>query len=126
MKRTIKLLLLFIIISISVPALLLANENNEAKKSKTKKNEQTIVLQVNMDCHSCVQKIEGNIPYEKGVKDLKVSLEKLECELTFRDDKTSVDKLIDAFKTLGYKAEVKKEASPNQAVKTDEHHGHIH
>ena len=126
MKRTIKSLLLFIIISISLPSLLLANENNETKKSKTKKNEQTIVLQVNMDCHSCVQKIESNIPYEKGVKDLKVSLEKLECELTFRDDKTSVEKLIDAFKELGYKAEVKSEASPDKEVKKDEHHGHKH
>ena len=93
-----------------------------------KKNEKTITFTVNMDCHSCVKKIEGNIAYEKGVKDLKVSLDNKECKVTYREDKTTPEKLIEAFKKLGYKAEVKpdetKEKKP--AESGAEHNWHNH
>lgn len=87
-----------------------------------KNNEKTIVFNVNMDCHSCVKKIEGNIPYEKGVKDLKVSLDEKECTITFRTDKTTPEALIKAFEKLGYKAEEKSVSK----TKEKEIQGHIH
>lgn len=74
-----------------------ANENSKEK---------TVVFSVGIDCQSCVKKIEGNIPYEKGVKDLKVSLDKKEVTVTFRTDKTSIEMLIKAFNKLGYEASV--------------------
>ena len=37
-----------------------------------KKNEKTVIFNANLHCESCKAKVEKNIPYEKGVKDLKV------------------------------------------------------
>lgn len=126
MTQVVKSMLILFLVSISFAGLVSASNNDNADKKKKKKNEETVVFQVNMDCHSCVQKIEGNIPFEKGVKDLKVSLEKLECEVTFREDKTSVDKLIEAFYKLGYKAEIKTDGESKKKETKEEHHGHTH
>ena len=79
--------------------------NNEVKKDKKKLEK--ITFTVNMDCHKCEAKIKDNISYEKGVKDLKVSLEDLECTITYRKDKTNEIKLKKAFEKLGYEAKVK-------------------
>lgn len=99
-----------------------------AAMAAEKKNEKTITFTVDMDCQSCVKKIEGNIAYEKGVKDLKVSLDNKECKVTYREDKTTPEKLIGAFKKLGYKAEVKPEdTKEKKSGNTDsEHKGHNH
>ena len=91
-----------------------------------KKDEKTVTFTVSMDCHSCVKKIESNIPYEKGVKDLQVSLEKKEVTVTFRTDKTSTDKLIEAFKKLGYTASIVGEAKVDKEKKEDGHKTHSH
>ncbi|MDA3929323.1 MAG: heavy-metal-associated domain-containing protein [Prolixibacteraceae bacterium] len=95
-----------------------------------KKNKKTQTFIVSMDCQGCVNKIEDNIPYEKGVKDLKVSLDNKECTLTYRTDKTNSEKLIEAFQKLGYKAEIKKEKnevkSQNIEQGVGEHEGHNH
>jgi len=121
MKRiTIINLVMLVALTLSANVVLADTELKEIKK---KKNEQTIVLEVNLHCHDCVRKIEGNIPYEKGVKDLKVSLEKLECEVTYRGDRTTPEKLIEAFKELGYKAKLKTDDSPSEKAKLN--NGHI-
>ena len=46
-----------------------------------------------------------NIAFEKGVKDLKVDLEKKLVSITYDPSKTSVEKLAAAIARLGYKAE---------------------
>jgi periplasmic mercuric ion binding protein len=103
---------------ITVIALMLITLSNNSFAAENK-NEKTLTFTVSMDCHGCVQKIEGNIPYEKGVKDLKVSLDNKECTVTFRTDKTNEQDLIKAFNKLGYTAEVKKEKKEDKAQ-----HGH--
>ncbi|MBN2806896.1 MAG: heavy-metal-associated domain-containing protein [Prolixibacteraceae bacterium] len=102
----------------AVLAILLISFSNKAFAAE-KKSEKTLTFTVSMDCHACVQKIEGNIPYEKGVKDLKVSLDNKECTVTFRTDKTNEQDLIKAFNKLGYTAEVKKDKKEDKAQ-----HGH--
>lgn len=98
--------------------------------AKEKKNERTQIFTVSMDCQSCVNKIKGNISYEKGVKDLNVSLDKKECTITFRTDKTSIETLIEAFGKLGYKAEIKKEKIEHKQQNNEhnviDHEGHNH
>jgi periplasmic mercuric ion binding protein len=86
----------FLLVIITLSNNTLANGN---------KNEKTVAFSVSIDCHSCVKKIQDNIAYEKGVKDLNVSLEKKEVEVTFRTDRTSTEMLIKAFKKLGYEAQ---------------------
>jgi len=73
-----------------------------------KKNKREIVelLVPEMHCQNCQKKIEKNIAFEKGVTDLKVDLENKVVTVTYRIDKTTVEKLISAFKKIGYSAEI--------------------
>jgi len=75
------------------------------KKQKAAKTE-TMKCWVSMDCESCKAKIEKNIPFEKGVSDLKVDLPTKMVTLTYKPDKTSPEKLEKAIQKLGYKTEI--------------------
>jgi Copper chaperone len=75
-----------------------------ADKSKSKGRE-TVVFHVNqVNCGNCIKKIEKNIAFERGVTDLTCSLEDRTATVTFRTDRTSKAKLVDAFKKLGFSA----------------------
>lgn len=76
-----------------------------AQEKKDNKNE-TVVFNVSMDCMGCKNKIEKNIAFEKGVKDLDVNLENKTVKVTYDTRKTSKENLIAAIKKLGYDAEV--------------------
>jgi copper chaperone CopZ len=77
---------------------------------ENRKNEELVVFHVSMSCHSCEQKINKNIPYEKGVQDLTVELEKRLVTIKYRTDKTDKDKLKKAIEKLGFTCEeVRKE-----------------
>lgn len=78
-------------------------------QKKNKKEKKTVTYKVDMDCHACVNKIEASLPYEKGVKNLKISLEKKEVTVTYRKDKNSDEGIIKAINNLGYKAKVKED-----------------
>ncbi len=78
---------------------------NFAHSQKTK----TTVFDVNMHCGSCKAKVEKSIAFEKGVKDIQVSLENKTVCVTYKTKKSSDEKLIKAFKELGYDASVKKD-----------------
>ncbi|MDR0729396.1 MAG: cation transporter [Prevotellaceae bacterium] len=73
-------------------------------QAQTKKNEAEVTFEVNMNCHNCKKKIENSLPHEKGVVDMKVSLEKKEVWLKFRTDKTTKELLQKAIEKLGYTA----------------------
>jgi len=66
----------------------------------------TVTFSVNMHCENCKQKIERNLAYEKGVLDLKISLEEKTVAVTYDTAKTDEKKLTDALKKLGYEATV--------------------
>lgn len=71
-----------------------------------KDNIQKVDFKVNMTCEHCKMKIEKNIAYEKGVKDLVVNLDEKTVAVTYDTKKTDVAKLQEAFNTIGYQAEV--------------------
>ena len=73
--------------------------------SKLKKNEAEVTFIVNMNCHNCRKKIENAIPHEKGVVDMKVTLDTKEVWIKFNTTKTDKEKLVKAFEKLGYTAE---------------------
>lgn len=58
---------------------------------------------VHLHCENCVKKVQENIAFEKGVKDLKVSLEDQTVDIKYDAAKTSEAKLKAAIETLGYK-----------------------
>ena len=81
------------------------NLQAQTKKDQSKK---TVMFNVSMHCESCQRKIEKNIAYEKGVKDMAVKLEDKTVTIKFDTLKTNESKLIKAFNDLGYEANVVK------------------
>ena len=79
---------------------------NAQNQSKEKKNSE-VTFYVGMHCAACKERIEKNIPFEKGVKDLEVDLEKKEVTIIFNPQKTTIEKLKNAVIELGYSCEQK-------------------
>lgn len=75
------------------------------KKQKAAKTE-TLKCWVSMDCENCKAKIEKNIPFEKGVSDLKVDLPTKTVTITYKPRKTNPEKLEKALQNLGLKTEI--------------------
>ncbi len=76
--------------------LTLAAQNKQIKKS------QTATYSVSMSCKKCQTKIEKNIPFEKGVKDMEVNLEKKQVSVTFDPTKTDSTTIAKALKNLDF------------------------
>ena len=81
-----------------------------------KKNEKTVIFNANLHCESCKAKVEKNIPYEKGVTDLKVDMKTLTITVTFREDKNTTENLQKAIEKLNI--EVKGIEESNTSAKT--------
>lgn len=90
-----------IAISLLISAAAMAQEEQKEQKAK---GLTTIVLNSNIKCNNCKARIEKNIPYEKGVKDLKVDVDKKTVTITFKSDKNNAEALCDAVTKLGYKS----------------------
>lgn len=74
-----------------------------AQNEKEKKGEkETVVFDVSMTCASCKKRIEKNIPFEKGVKDLRVNLDDKTVMVVYQNNKTDQDKLREAIEKMGY------------------------
>lgn len=70
-------------------------------------------------CQNCVNKIKGNLRFEKGVKNIEVDLEKKSVRISFSPKATSEEKLKEALKKIGYTATSGSEASQKQASSED-------
>jgi copper chaperone CopZ len=57
----------------------------------------------------CVNRIEKNIPFEKGVKDLQVDLENQKVEISYKSKLTSKENLQKAIEKLKFKVTELKE-----------------
>lgn len=95
---------LFALLAVSIFAV-----TSYAQKKKAPLQEVTFI--VNLHCENCVKKVQDNIPFEKGVKDLKVSLDNKTVWVQYSPDKTTKEKLAAAIEKLGYEVlgEEKKE-----------------
>lgn len=71
-----------------------------------KGEKQTVVFDVDLHCQGCINKIEKNIAFEKGVKDLRCDLATKTVTVVFDSEKTSVEKLQKAFEAIGKPAKV--------------------
>ena len=87
-----------------------ALQADAAGKKQKKTAEVTFVTSI--DCKNCVKKVEANLPYEKGILDMKVNLDKQTVWIKYNTEKTTIDKLIAAINKLGYDAKV---AEPAEA-----------
>lgn len=76
-----------------------------------KAERQTVVLDVDIHCQGCVNKIEKNIAFEKGVKDLVCDLEAKTVTVTFDPAKTDLQTLLEAFAKINKPAKVHEETT---------------
>ncbi|MBP5397937.1 MAG: heavy-metal-associated domain-containing protein [Bacteroidales bacterium] len=67
-----------------------------------------VTFLTNVHCQKCVEKLEENLAFEKGVKDLKVNLKDKTVYVRYDSTKTNVEKLRKVINKLGYSAEIKK------------------
>lgn len=104
MKNIVRVIAM-IILALATTIGVQAQEQEKKKDSKLT----TVVLHSEISCNNCKQRIEKNIPFEKGVKDLKVSLADKTVTIVFRNDKNTSEKLCEAVTKLGYKSVIIKE-----------------
>ncbi len=79
----------------------------EAKPKKQKKVK-TVTYMVDLDCHSCQKKLEDNIPFEKGFKDMSVDIDKNTVVVKFNPKVTDSVAIAKAIEKLDFKIIVPK------------------
>lgn len=96
-----------------------------APKKKAELKEVTFVVEI--DCENCVKKVVENVSFEKGVKDLKVTLENRTVYLKYDAVKTSEETLKKAIEKLGYAVSgVVEPGHEHNHDHNHDHHGHDH
>lgn len=68
------------------------------------KDMKVLVVKTNpeMHCNGCETKIKNNIRFVSGVKKIVTDLEKKEVTVTYDAEKTTAEKIAEAFKKIGY------------------------
>lgn len=83
----------------------------DAMAQKKQVDLQTTVFQTDVDCENCAKKVDNSIPYQKGVKEVKVDVSTQTVTVTYDKAKTNDETLLKAFKKVKVNAEVKEVAS---------------
>lgn len=82
---------------------------NTTETYAQKKVDKTVVYEVSMHCKSCKAKIERDLAFEKGVKEVTATLDEKLVTVKYDDAKTTPEKIAEAIKKLGYEAKVVEE-----------------
>lgn len=80
----------------------------QEKKAKAEKQIVTTVFCTDIDCEGCAKKVYNSIPFEKGVKDVKVDVKAKTVTVQYDAAKNSDAALVEAFNKVRVKAEPKK------------------
>ena len=100
MKRFITMMLAVLLVAGTATAALAQD-----KKQKKQADIREVTFVTSIDCKNCVKKVEANLPYEKGIKDMKVNLDERTVWIKYDAAKTDKEKLAAAIVKLGYDAE---------------------
>ncbi|MCK7538252.1 MAG: heavy-metal-associated domain-containing protein [Marinilabiliales bacterium] len=93
-------------IIITTAILLLFCSVSLSGQEKNKKDIATVRFETSIDCENCVNTIMKNVPFEKGVKDVKCDLETKEVTVQYQKDKNNPEQLKRSIEKLGYTAKV--------------------
>ena len=94
------------IIALFAMLALVAGVAMAAPAQKTEKKIATVVFTTDIDCQHCAQKVLNSIPYEKGIKDVKVDVKAKTVTVKFDEAKNNIENLKKAF--AGIKVKVTK------------------
>ncbi|MDR2906880.1 MAG: heavy-metal-associated domain-containing protein [Bacteroidales bacterium] len=64
--------------------------------------DQKVTFYVNYHCEQCIKKINKNIPFEKGVKNLKANLDDKSLVITYNPKQTTPEELRKAVEKLDF------------------------
>lgn len=73
-------------------------------QEKNKRELSTVRFDTSIDCENCVNTIMKNIPFEKGVKDVKCDLVSKEVTVQYQKEKNTPEQLRRAIEKLGFTA----------------------
>ena len=85
-------------------------------QEKNKKELTSVRFETSIDCEGCVNTIMKNIPFEKGVKDVKCDLTTKEVTVQYQKDKTTSETLRKSIEKLGYTAKEVTEKKKEEAA----------
>lgn len=91
------------IITLLVALVAVAGIATAAPKAKAVKSIATVVFTTDLDCEHCAKKVLNTIPYEKGIKDVKVDVPTKTVTVTFDESKNSTESLTKAFESIKVK-----------------------
>lgn len=97
------------IILMCLVALVAVGGVNAQSPKKAAKSFTTTEFITDIDCAGCAKKITDTVPYEKGVKDVKVDVDTKTVTVTYDQTKTNAEALIKAFDKIKIVANVKSE-----------------
>ena len=103
MKNTL-ILILAALVALVAPSMVSMNSEASAqiiKKSKQKSEIKGVTFNVELHCAGCVKKVQENLAFEKGVKDLHVCMESQVIALKYDAARTNEETLKNAIIKLG-------------------------
>lgn len=124
-----KFLAFIIVAAMAVSSAFAADSAADQKRGRKSKAElKEVTWTVNLHCENCVEKVNENLAFEKGVKDLKVSLEEGTVYIKFDPSKTSEETLAAAMKKLGYEVSAACDCDHDHSQEGHDHshEGHNH
>jgi copper chaperone CopZ len=68
------------------------------------KSIETVKFVTSIDCEACVNTIMTNLPFEKGIKDVKCDLKTKEVAVKFQKGKSNPEEIKKSIEKLGYTA----------------------
>ncbi len=93
--KTLKNVLIALVIS-SLPVFVMGQEKA--------KSLETVKFVTSIDCEACVNTIMTNLPFEKGIKDVKCDLKTKEIAVKYQKDKNNPEEIKKSIEKLGYTA----------------------
>ena len=96
MKKTISIIALVIALLAMVVGVAVAAPKAEKKIA-------TVVFTTDLDCHHCAEKVMNTIPYEKGIKDVRVDVPTKTVTVKYDEAKNSIELLTKAFESIKVK-----------------------
>lgn len=82
-----------------------AQTHQTTEEAKKKSKFEKIIIQTSGDCHSCKEKIEKGLAFEKGIKDVEYDIETSKVMVVYNTTKTNPDKIRLFINSLGYDAD---------------------
>lgn len=73
--------------------------------AQEQKKEETITIKTSAVCSMCKERLESNMAFEKGVKEVQLDIKTKNLTVTYKTSKTSPEKLKTAVTLIGYDAD---------------------